>query len=149
MAWTAPTIAAFKEYFARDFNYAPASDPLNTGYIIDADISKAIAEAGFNFNAGLGGTDGQVTAMFMYLTAHFLVTNIKLSSKGLASQGAGILQSTSVGSVSVNYAIPEKYLKSPILAQYTTTGYGMKYLEMVMKYLVGRVNNVAGTTTVY
>lgn len=149
MAWTAPTVAEFKSYFSRDFQYAPASDPLNLGYVIDADVSKAIAEAQFNFNSGLGGLDAQVTVMFMYLSAHYLVTNIKNSSKGLSSQGAGILQSVNVGSVSTNYAIPEKYLKSPILAQYTTTGYGMRYLDLVMKYLVGRVNNVAGTTTVY
>ena len=149
MAWTPPVAAEFKTYFARDFQYAPAGDPNNLAYIIDADINKAISEALFNFNAGLCGESSQITAVFMYLAAHYLVTNTKISSKGLASQGSGVLQSSSVGNVSVNYQIPEKYLKNAILAQYTTTGYGMKYLELVMKYLIGRVGMVEGTTTVY
>jgi hypothetical protein len=146
--WTPPVPADFKSYFQRDFPYAPEHDANNPKYITNVDIDKAIAEALFNFNSGLvGGT--QATMMFMYLAAHYLVTNIRMSSKGLDSQAEQMIQSKSAGGVSVGYQIPEKIAKSPILAQYLTTGYGQKYLELAMKYIVGRVSNVEGTTTVY
>ena len=66
MTWAAPTVAQFKSYFVRDFPYAPASDAANSEYILDADITKAIAEAGAKFNPGLGyGEDSAVTMAFM------------------------------------------------------------------------------------
>jgi hypothetical protein len=146
--WTQPTPAEFKSYFLRDFPYAPSSDPNSLKYITDGDISKAIGEALFNFNSGLG-SESQATVMFMYLAAHYLVLNIRMSSKGLDSQADLLAQSKSVGSVSVGYQIPDKIAKNPVFAAYMTTAYGAKYLELAMKYLIGRASVATGTTTVY
>lgn len=148
MAWEAPTTDEFKEYFARDFRYAPENDPDNPSFVMDADITRAITEAQTNFNSGLADED-HATIMFMYLAAHYLVLNLRTSGKGINSQGEMLINSKGAGSVSVGYQIPDRFSKSPILSQYTTTGYGMKYLELSMKYLVGRVSAVEGTTTVY
>ena len=148
MSWTAPSIADFKAYFTRDFNYATEHDePQNDEYVLDSDITKAIAEAEINFNAELYGTDAQVTAVFMYLVAFCLVINLQNSSKGIASQSKFPISSNSVGGVSVSYQIPDKYAKDPVLSQYTQNGYGMKYLSLVIPYLTGNVELIEGTTT--
>jgi len=148
MPWTAPTVAQFKTYFVRDFPYAPENDPSNAGYILDADITKAIAEAGAKFNPGLGyGEDSAVTMAFMYLAAHFLVENIKMSSAGLSGQIQQLVSSKSVGGISESYAIPEKFTKSPYTSMFLKNKYGERYLALSFPLIVGGVGLVEGTTT--
>ena len=145
--WTPPSIAEFKAFFARDFNYAPSTDPNNLDYIIDGDITKAINEGVINFNTSLYGTDAQVTNVFMYLAAFFLVFNIQNSMKGITSQSRFPISSNSVGGVSISFQLPERYAKDPILSMYTQNGYGMKYLALSLPFLSGNVNLIEGTTT--
>lgn len=145
--WTPPSIAEFKAFFARDFNYAPSTDPNNLDYIIDGDITKAINEGEINFNTSLYGTDAQVTNVFMYLAAFFLVFNIQNSMKGITSQSRFPISSNSVGGVSISFQLPERYAKDPILSMYTQNGYGMKYLALSLPFLSGNVNLIEGTTT--
>ena len=148
MAWIAPTLSDFKSFFARDFNFAPTNDPNNLDYVIDADITRAINEGLLNFNTGLYGTDDQVTNVFMYLVAYQLVRNLQNSTKGLSSQAKFPISNKSVGSVSVGYSIPEQYSKNPILSQFLQNGYGAKYLELSLPYLVGGgIRSIEGTTT--
>ena len=128
------TISEFKSYFARDFNFAPADDQGNIDqYIVDADITKAITESVLNFNDGLFNDPATI---FMYLVAYTLVVNLQNSAKGISSQAKFPINSNSVGGVSISFAIPERYAKDAFIQQYTKNGYGMKYLELVLPYLV-------------
>jgi hypothetical protein len=128
------TVDDFKTYFARDFNFAPAADASNLDYIIDVDIERAITEADVNFNSSLFHDP---SIPFIYLVAYQLVTNIQNSAKGISSQSKFPISSESVGGVSISFQIPERYAKDPIIQQYSKNGYGMKYLELVLPYLVG------------
>lgn len=147
MPWLAPSVSDFKTFFARDFNFATDHDePQNDEYVLDGDITKAIAEAELNFNAQYG-TDAQVTNVFMYLAAFCLVVNLQNSAKGIASQSKFPISSNSVGGVSVNFQIPDRYAKDPILSIYTQNGYGMKYLSLILPFLTGNIDLIEGTTT--
>lgn len=146
MAWTPPTAADFKTFFARDFQFAKASDPMNFDFVTDTDIDRAIAEGLINFNP-MYGTDPQITNVFLYLAAFCLVRNLQDSAKGISSQPKFIIGSASVGSVSINSQIPEIYLKDPFVASFAQNGYGLRYLELAWPYLVGNVHVVRGGTT--
>jgi hypothetical protein len=148
MSWELPTVDDFKEYFARDFNYATTQgEPQNDDYVLDADISKAILEGSINFNLELYGEDAMVTAVFMYLAAFYLVVNLQNSAKGIASQSKFPISSASVGGVSVSYQIPSRFTDDAYICQFTQNGYGMKYLSLSMPFLVGNVTLIEGTTT--
>jgi hypothetical protein len=148
MAWTAPTITEFKTYFSRDFNFATDHDePENEEYVLDADVIKALTEAGINFNDSLYGSDAQVTAVFMYLVAFHLVVNLQNSAKGISSQSKFPISSNSVGGVAISFQIPERFSKDASLNQYMTNGYGMKYLSLALPFLVGNIGLIEGTTT--
>ena len=125
-----PTTSDFKTYFTRDFNFG--SDMTT---VMDVDISKAIAEGQINFNSGLFGENAE--SIFYYLAAYVLVVNLQNSAKGISSQAKFPISSNSVGSVSVTFQVPERYSKDAFIQQYTKNGYGMKYLELVLPYLVG------------
>ncbi len=113
-------------------------------YILDADIEKAFAEAKVNFNQALFSTDEEITLAFLYLAAHFLVIDIRNSSQGVNSKGNYNAQSQTVGNVSESLYIPDKIANNSIFQMYTTTGYGMKYINLVAPRLVGRVVAVRG-----
>lgn len=115
-------------------------------YVLDADIEKAFAEAMINFNQALFSTAAEIQLAFLYLSAHFLVTDIRRSSQGLNSRGDYIAQSQSVGNVSEALAIPDSINNNPQFSLYTTSGYGIKYLNLVMPRLVGHVGVVQGAT---
>lgn len=102
-------------------------------YLSDTDITKAIAEATMGI-AGVFGDDELDLAM-LYLTAYYLVLDIKNSTAGLSSNGyAGFVSSKSVGSVSESYGIPAWVNNDPMLGLYLDNGYGKKYLT----YLIPR-----------
>ena len=115
-------------------------------YVLDADITKAFSEAQVNFNQSLFSSDAQIQLAYLYLTAHFLVVDIRHSSQGVNSKGDFITSSQSVGNVSESLSIPDKIANNPIFQLYTTTGYGMKYLNLVLPRITGRVGVVRGTT---
>lgn len=142
--WEEPSVSEFKDFFERDFNFAPSTDPDNLEYVTDKDITRAINEALINFNTELFGDDDQITNVFMYLAAYHLVRNITNSAKGLSSQSKFPISSNNVGSVSVSFQIPDKYSKDPYLNSFTQNGYGMRYLELTLPYLVGNVTVADG-----
>lgn len=144
-SWNPPTTTEFKAQFVRDFPYAPSSDANNLSYIIDADIQSAINEAQVSFNPCMYGDN--TTIIFMYLAAHTLVMNIRNSSMGLNSQAKFLLNSATVGSVSISNNISERFSSDPIFSGLLKTGYGQKYLDMVYPYTVGNVNISCGRTT--
>ncbi len=148
-----PSVADFKSQFNREFAYGTS-----LANVQDNDIQRAINEASIAFNPGLwDGTTplGQTTELniaYLYLAAHYMTLNIQgaggLSSvnfgRGVKSTGGGTIQTKSVGSVSIAYAIPEDVSKSPILGQYMRTDFGQKYLTLIAPRLVGNVGIVSG-----
>lgn len=147
-SWVPPSVSDFQAFFNRDFPYPPAgtiTNPLD--YVQPADITKAINEAVINFNPSLFGSIAQITNIFMYLAAFYLVCNLQISAKGIAAQLNFPTVSVGVGSVNQAFQVPEKYAKDPFLAQYTSNGYGMKYLTMVLPFTVGNIGLAKGTTT--
>lgn len=148
MSWAAPSVGDFKTFFARDFNFAPDTAPNDLSFVTDADVQKAIDEGQINFNVALFGSDAQVTIVFMYLAAFLLVFNIQNSTKGLSSQSKFPISSSSVGGVAVNYQIPDRYSKDPVISQFAANGYGMKYLSFALPLLVGNVGHLPGTVSV-
>lgn len=116
-------------------------------YVQDSDIEAAFAEAKVTFNQGLFGDDAEIRLGYLYLTAHFLVNDLKTSRGGIfAASVAGLMTSRSVGNVSEGYSVPEAYMKDPTLSFYAQSAYGMKYLAMVVPRLRGNMVVVRGAT---
>ena len=147
MAFTVPTVAAFKAYFNRDFNYAPTNDADNLDFITDADINKAFSQASLNFNDSLFGEDADAEMAYLWLSAFYLVYDLQTSAQGLTSQSNFPISSKSVGSVSVGYVVPTKYAEDAFLSMFTMNGYGTKYLSFIIPRLVGNIATVDGATS--
>jgi hypothetical protein len=134
MAFVKPTATDFKTYFTRDFPFGTAS---NT--VLDSDINKAIVEAGVNFNDALYSDQETYSVSYLYLTAHYLVMDLRASTQGIAGDFPWLTNSKSVGSVSEGLAIPEFMLKNPMLSHFGKTYYGVKYLSLVYPRIVGPI----------
>lgn len=115
-------------------------------YILDEDITKAFGEAQFNLNQSLFDSDAQIRIGYYYLTAMYLVHDIRAGQRGISAAPAFNVTSRSVGNVSESYGIPEAYLQNPIFQIYTQSPYGLKYLSLVLPYLVGNIGAVCGAT---
>ncbi len=115
-------------------------------YVLDADITKAFIEAKQLLNQSLFNDNEGITLGYLYLTAHFLVLDLQRSSQGINSRGTILAQSQSVGSVSESGYLPDKMYNNIIFQQYLMTGYGYKYLNLVMPKLVGNVFCIEGGT---
>lgn len=115
-------------------------------YVSDADIERAFAEAQITFNQSLFTTDANIKMGYLYLTAHYLVNDLRAALGGIAANGLFPVASRSVGNVSESYNIPQMYLDDPIFAYLTSTPYGMKYLSMIVAQLRGNVFVVTGWT---
>lgn len=115
-------------------------------FVQDSDITKAFAEAQAVFNQALLGDDATIKLAYLYLTAHYLVNDLKTAAQGVSSSGSNPVTARTVGSVSESYAIPQRYLDDPILVFYTKSGYGLKYLSIVMPAMVGNMQAVWGGT---
>lgn len=125
------------------------TDPAITNidnYVQDQDITNAFAEAMINLNQGLFASDAQIKLGFLYLTAHYLVNDLRTSMQGVQSVGQQIVTGRTVGSISEQYGIQKQYLEDPVLSFYTNTGYGLKFLSMVLPLLRGNFGVAYGTT---
>jgi hypothetical protein len=146
MHFTYPDIPAFKAWFAKDFPFAPTDAPDDLEKVTDADITKAMTEARANFNPALFGNQDAFATTFLYATAHYLIHDLKTAAQGVGGQYHWLSTSRSVGNVSESYALPEGLAKDPLLSFFATTGYGAKYLSLIMPLLVGNVQCYQGTT---
>lgn len=126
-------------------NWTAVSDDVDN-YIADDDISKAFGEAQMNFNQALFETDDQIRMAYFYLTAHYLAIDIRNSLSGIMANGNFPTQSKTAGSVSESFAIPTAYTANPAYAMLTQTGYGMKYLSLILPQMVGNVGIACGGT---
>lgn len=142
------TVDDFKAHFYRDFPYAPANVTLETcnasKYVFDADIEKAFKEAQASFNVSLFPSDEAIEIGYLYISAHYLVTDLRRSVQGLNSFSESQVSSRSVGSVSESYAIPQEFINDPRFAFFMTTGYGQKYITLILPLLVGNVIGICG-----
>ena len=139
--YTAPSVDEFKAYFVRDFSYGTTSDK-----VMDGDITRALADALFNISSDLFDSRAVYANAYCYLAAHNLVMNIKNSTQGLSGSFGWLENSKSVGGVSQSFAIPDDILKNPSYAYLAKTGYGMKYLSLVLPLLHGNMGIAYGTT---
>ncbi len=144
MGYINPTVDDFKTYFARAFPFS--SDPSEG--VTDTDIAQAYQLTNEFINETFFKNQGSYNIGYFNLAAHYLVTAIQVSGAGLYVTGAmgGIETSKSVGSVSQSFQIPEIYLKNPMYASFTGTPYGLRYLQMISPYMIGRMAYVRGST---
>ena len=129
-----------------DLTYWVKYDANADDYVQNDDIEKSFDEAEFNINQDLFDNDNQIKIAFMYLTAHYLVHDMRAACQGIESTGSFPVNSRSVGRVSESYSIPQKYLDSGILSFFTTSSYGLKYLSLVVPQLTGNIGIVGGGT---
>ena len=108
-------------------------------YISDVDISRAFTEAKMNFNPKLFPKCDECRVAFCYLSAHYLVIDLNNANNPFALGGMGITQSKSVGSVSESYGIPQWIMNDKNLSLYAQTGYGRKYLSLIIPRLTGNI----------
>lgn len=138
---TNPTATEFKAHFTRDFPYGSTDDT-----VMDADITKAIAEADVNFNSALWPTQGVYTLAFLYLAAHYLVMDLRASSQGISGNYSWMTASKGAGGVNESFTIPQRVLDNPYFAMLSKTNYGAKYLSLALPQLAGQVFSVCGRT---
>jgi len=142
------TIEEFKTRFDRHFTFGETKDKVR-----DQDITLALNEATLIYNADLWEdvTEGKIA--FLLAAAHCLDLNVQAAGglsainygRGIQNKGGGVIQSKSVGSVSVNFAIPNFVTESPILSQLAETGFGKQYLQMFLARRVGHAECVKGS----
>ncbi len=142
MAFNNPLPADFKAQFVRDFPYS--TDP-NAG-VTDSDIVNAFNLVNINMNGGLFGTQQGYTLGYLYLSAHFLVMNLRASSQGINGQYNWIQASKSVQGVSEGFSIPERMMSNPFFAMLTKTNYGAQFFQIVLPALTGQIFSTRGTT---
>jgi len=119
-------------------------DVLN--YIMDGDITRAFREAKVNLNQALYISDDTIELAYLYLTAHYLVNDIRAGMAGISAQGMFPVTSKSVGSVSESYGVPASYTSDPVLSFYTQSAYGLKWLSLTLPAMRGNIVSVQGAT---
>lgn len=137
-----PTIDDFKNYFTRDFPYG--TDPQTS--VLDADIGKAFGQTNFAINPALFSSQENYTLGYLWLSAHWLVVDLRASSQGISGQFNWLETNKSVGSVSEGFSIPQRILDNPRFAMLSKTNYGAKYLELLLPALAGQVFIACGRT---
>ncbi len=140
MSYQPPTILQFQQLFVRDFPYG---SNINTS-ITDTDIANAYTLTNININPGLWATQANYTIGYLYLSAHYLVLNLRASSQGINGQFNWLEAGKGVGSVNSTFSIPQRVLDNPLWSMYTKTNYGMQYLQLLLPQLSGYMYPVAG-----
>ena len=134
------TVAEFKDFFDRgQFSYGTDLPDVR-----DKDIEQAIAEAEAIFNHDLYGDETIEKQALLYLTAHFLQSDLDASDG--SGQPSYVQQSRSADGISESVSIPE-WMQEGTFAMYTTTYYGQKYLMLSKPYMDGAVYSVPGGTS--
>lgn len=104
-------------------------------YITDEDIQKAMSQALIDANERFGKDDNEKINIFLHLVAFFLVMDWKNASAGAGSAYAGFTASKSVGDVSESYNFPTWLMDTPMYSIYSSNGFGMKYLSLILPYI--------------
>lgn len=143
-----PKVSDFQAYFYRDFPYGDCTgegeDDLDN--VLPQDITKAFGEAKININPALFSSQASYTIGFLYLTAHYLVTDLRMAAQGVAGSYSWLTTNKTVGNVSEAFGIPQRILDRPYFAMLTKTNFGAKYLSLLLPRLNGVMAVVVGTT---
>lgn len=135
----------FKNYFRRDFPYGECIDE----NLLDEDIEKAIREATMGFNEDLFESGEEKSIAMLYLTAFYVVVDIKNAISGLSSNAYNtFVSSKSVGNVSESYGFPSWVSNNPMYSLYLDNGYGKKFLSLIIPRINGFFYLAKGATTV-
>lgn len=118
-------------------------------YITDEDISKAMSQAMLSANDRFGGTCQEKRTIYLHLVAFYLVMDWKNAAAGASSAYAGFTASKSVGDVSESYNFPTWLINSPMYSIYSTNGFGLKYLSLILPYLSCTILFSTGRSTMY
>ncbi len=116
-------------------------------YVTDADIARAMSQAYVNANYRFGGTDDERIMIYLHLIAFYLVMDWQNAAMGVNSGYAGLVASKSVGDVSESYNFPQWMMNSPLYSLYSSNGYGMKYLSLIIPYMSCTILFSTGRTT--
>lgn len=125
-------------------DWQPVKDDV-LNYIADVYIERAIGEMTAMLPSHKFEAETLRIAQ-LYLTAHCLVNDTRNANSGLSSVFAFPLQSKSVGSVSQSYGIPSRFLSKEVYSFYITSGYGLKYLALLIPRMKGNVSIAKGWT---
>ena len=135
------TIEEFKEFFSKDFEYGTED-----GQVSDAEIARAMAEAGMNYNEAILTECESKKIIFAYLTAYYLVVDINNANTQGTSNNGGLLTYRQVRNVAESFKVPKWVEENPMFSQFAQNGYGLKYLTMIYPYLIGNIGIVGGAT---
>lgn len=116
-------------------------------YVTDADIERAMSQALINANYRFGNDDTERINIYLHLIAFYLVLDWRNAASGLNSGYSGVVASKSVGDVSESYNFPQWLINNPIYSLYSSNGYGMKYLSLILPYLSVTILFSPGRTT--
>lgn len=116
-------------------------------YVTDADITRAMSQAYVNSNYDFGSTDDERIMIYLHLIAFYLVMDWQNAAIGVNSGYAGLVASKSVGDVSESYNFPQWMINSPLYSLFSSNGYGMKYLSLIIPYLSCTILFSRGRTT--
>ena len=113
-------------------------DDTNSEKVTDADIALAYSKAlAYNSTQTLFGSQIAFTIAYNLLAAHYLCETLIAGGLGLNGKSEWLTNSKTVGNVTESFSIPDRILKSPILAKFSKTTYGAQFLEMVSPRLIG------------
>lgn len=116
-------------------------------YVTDADITRAMSQAYVNANYDFGSTDDERIMIYLHLIAFYLVMDWQNAAIGVNSGYSGLLASKSVDDVSESYNFPQWMMNNPLYSLYSSNGYGMKYLSLIIPYLSCTILFSKGRTT--
>lgn len=140
--YTNPSQSDFETFFYRDFPYG--TDP--TVSVTPTDIANAFALTNITINQGLWPDQSSYNIGYLYLTAHYLVLNLRAGSQGLNGQWNWTQTNKAVSGVSEAFAIPQRLIDNAELMAYTKTNYGNQYLMLLLPILSGQMFTVCGRT---
>ena len=116
-------------------------------YVTDADITRAMSQAIINTNYRFGSNDTERINIYLHLIAFYLVLDWQNSATGVNSGYSVLVSSKSVGDVSESYNFPQWMMNNPLYSLYSSNGYGMKYLSLIIPYLSCTILFSPGRTT--
>lgn len=152
MPFVRPNVDQFKAYFVRDFPYGAqdggdqGGDNMGLDFVLDQDINKALNRTFLMLNESLCSTQEFYDEVYLLLSAHNMVMNLRNASQGVASQPEWLRTGKAAGSVSESQQIPQRISDNPELAMLQRTGYGQEYLELILPLLTGAMFWVPGRT---
>lgn len=116
-------------------------------YVTDEDISRALSQALANSSTRFGKDCNEKIMIFLHLVAFYLVMDMQNAAAGVGSSYGGLVASRSVDGVSESYNFPTWMTEMPMYSLFSSNGYGLKYLSLVLPYLSCLILFSSGAST--